>query len=155
MNTIKCIFLLCFFQAGLAIASTPDPGSITLYGDTSSSCTLKIEEGQVDIQKEEKDCKDNSYAKRPSIELTNVRSAATITLSAPKSYNVPYFGCKNSDNYTVTLRTIKDAVSTKVDIWDLLEQDSNTVLVPGVRLIHKEFKYPFMTGIRCVRITFD
>jgi type 1 fimbria pilin len=153
---IRLLVTIFFVQSGLAVATGEDPGTITIYADNAAACSLKVEEGTVDIQKGDKGCKDDSYMKRPSIEFKNVRSATTITLSTPISLVIPFTGCENSDNYTVTLRITKEKLSSSLDVWELIKQDIGTVVIPGVRLTHKEFHHPeFMTGIRCVRISFD
>ncbi|WCM49875.1 hypothetical protein OH720_23230 [Pseudomonas sp. WJP1] len=160
MNTFKKSFFrllvtIFFFQSVLAMATEPDPGTLTIYVAGDPVCSLKIEEGQVDLYLKEKGCR-GGWNRRPSIHLQNARSAATIQLSTYRTQGNDINGCMNTDNYTVTLRTTKDNVTTSLDIWDLIKHDAGTVVVPGLRLIHKAFHHPeFITGISCVRIRFD
>jgi hypothetical protein len=147
--------LSSFLQIG--VAAEPAPGVIEFLADDKPVCTLKIEEGKVNLFKKEQGC-NGGWQKKPTIKLINARSGAYITLSAFRGAitGQPDHGCHNSGNFEVVLKTIKDKPELpSLNIYDLQRYDAGKSVFPGLLLISKNFPHPeFVTGVNCLRIDF-
>lgn len=157
------LFFLMLVQATESAAADPGAGYILIYGNNQFICRLPIEEGQTDLLEREKGCKVIGFT-IGSFELEGVRSAVTITLSANRGLPPPNpTGCINSNNFTVTLRTAKNNLTTSdaqgkmfaISTEDLSEARVGMPIIPGLIVKHKYFYGTHDLEIRCVKIQFD
>lgn len=136
----------------------PDPGYISIYADNEFICKLRIEEGKTDLFEEEKDCKVKPFSSG-SFQLENVRSAATIIMSAnygaPPDGSTPV-GCYNTLGFRYEVKTVKNNITThRITLNDLRTNDPKIPIVPGLLFKSKFIGSGTDPQIRCLTINFD